>query len=94
MQEKCIVSCTGLGAMTLLMIKKEIMPIAAQLSFLIPRPNFNYRISTESAYAIPGKDGIILGANALEGSWNETPDLSQTDKVVSTLADVMSRLRA
>jgi D-amino-acid oxidase len=93
LQEKCIVNCTGLGAMTLF-DDKEMMPIAGQLSFLIPQPDFNYRISTENAYAIPRKDGIILGGNALEGSWDETPDPSQTEKVVSALADVMSRLRA
>jgi hypothetical protein len=47
------------------------MPIAGQLSFLIPQPDFNYRISTENGYAIPRKDGIVLGGNALEGSWSE-----------------------
>ena len=91
--EKCVVNCTGLGSMELFN-DTEMMPIAGQLSFLIPQPDFNYRISTENGYAIPRKDGIILGGNALEGSWNEMPDRAQTEKVVQSLTDVMSRLRA
>jgi D-amino-acid oxidase len=90
--EKCILNCTGLGSMTLFN-DTEMMPIAGQLSFLIPQPDFNYRISTENGYAIPRKDGIILGGNALEGSWNEMPDGAQTEKVVQALTDVMNKLR-
>lgn len=93
LQEKCIVNCTGLGSMTLFN-DNEMMPIAGQLSFLIPQPDFNYRISTENGYAIPRKDGIILGGNALEGSWDENPDRAQTEKVVHALAEVMNNIRA
>lgn len=93
LSEKCVLNCTGLGAMQLFN-DAEMMPIAGQLSFLIPQQDFNYRISTENGYAIPRKDGIILGGNALEGSWSETPDRAQTEKVVHALSDVMSRLRA
>jgi D-amino-acid oxidase len=90
--EKCVVNCTGLGSMALFE-DKEMMPIAGQLSFLIPQPDFNYRITTDNGYAIPRKDGIILGGNALEGSWDENPDSTQTEKVVSALTEVMNRLR-
>jgi glycine/D-amino acid oxidase-like deaminating enzyme len=93
LSEKCVLNCTGLGAMRLFN-DTEMMPIAGQLSFLIPQQDFNYRISTENGYAIPRKDGIILGGNALEGSWSEIPDRVQTEKVVHALTDVMSRLRA
>ena len=92
LQEKCIVNCTGLGSMALF-DDKEMMPIAGQLSFLIPQPDFNYRVSTEEGYAIPRKDGIVLGGNALEGSWDENPDPAQTEKVVNALSEIMSRLR-
>lgn len=91
--EKCVLNCTGLGSMDLFN-DKDMMPIAGQLSFLIPQPDFNYRITTENGYAIPRKDGIVLGGNALEGSWNETPDRAQTEKVVQALNEVMNRLRA
>jgi len=91
--EKCVVNCTGLGSMELFG-DSTMMPIAGQLSFLIPQPDFNYRLSTENGYAIPRKDGIILGGNALEGIWNETPDPVQTEKVVHALMDVMNKMRA
>lgn len=93
LSEKCILNCTGLGSMELFN-DKEMMPIAGQLSFLIPQPDFNYRITTENGYAIPRKDGIVLGGNALEGSWDETPDRAQTEKVVHALNEVMNKLRA
>ncbi|HKZ37367.1 MAG TPA: FAD-dependent oxidoreductase, partial [Chryseolinea sp.] len=91
--EKCIVNCTGLGSMELFS-DNTMMPIAGQLSFLIPQADFNYRLSTENGYAIPRKDGIILGGNALEGIWNETPDPVQTAKVVHALMEVMNKMRA
>src|SRR5690606_14535399 len=90
--EKCVVNCTGLGSMQLFN-DDSMMPIAGQLSFLIPQPDFNYRISAEGGYAIPRKDGIILGGNALEGSWDENPSREQTEKVVEALRNVMNKLR-
>ncbi len=93
LQEKCILNCTGLGSRALFQ-DENLSPIAGQLSFLIPQPDFNYRLTTDKGYAIPRKDGIILGGNALEGSWNETPDADQTEKVVNALTEVMNRIRS
>jgi hypothetical protein len=90
--QKCVINCTGLGSMKLFN-DTDMTPIAGQLSFLIPQPEFNYRLTTENGYAIPRKDGIILGGNAIEGSWDETPSREQTEKVVHALTEVMNRLR-
>jgi hypothetical protein len=90
--EKCIINCTGLGSMALFN-DTNMMPVAGQLSFLIPQVDFNYRISTENGYAIPRKDGIVLGGNALKGSWDENPNPEQTKKVVAALMDVMNHMR-
>ena len=90
--EKCVLNCTGLGSYSLFN-DKNLTPVAGQLSFLIPQPDFNYRITTPEAYAIPRKDGIVLGGNALVGSWDETPSSEQTDKVVHALMNVMSKFR-
>lgn len=90
--EKCIVNCTGLGSMQLFN-DTNMTPIAGQLSFLIPQPDFNYRIGTEGASAIPRKDGIVLGGNGLIGSWDENPSKEQTEKVVHALSDVMNKMR-
>lgn len=91
--EKCIVNCTGLGSKALFN-DDNLMPISGQLSFLIPQPEFNYRISTPDGYAIPRKDGIILGGNAIRGNWDTTPDPAQTEKVVNALMDVMAQMKS
>ncbi|HEX5169481.1 MAG TPA: hypothetical protein VFW11_09920 [Cyclobacteriaceae bacterium] len=65
-------NCTGLGTMWVFN-DSNMMPVAGRLLFLIPQPDFNYSITTENGYAIPRKDGIVLGGNALAGSWDENP---------------------
>lgn len=92
LSERCIINCTGLGSYSLFN-DTNMMPVAGQLSFLIPQTDFNYRITTENGYAIPRKDGIVLGGNALKGSWDESPHPDQTKKVVNALIDVMNSMR-
>jgi hypothetical protein len=91
--EKCVVNCTGLGAKALFN-DENMLPVAGQLSVLIPQPEFNYRLTTDNGYAIPRKDGIILGGNSIKGSWDENPSKEQTEKVVHALMEVMNNLRA
>ncbi|UZR93119.1 FAD-dependent oxidoreductase [Chondrinema litorale] len=91
--EMCIVNCTGLGSKALFN-DDNMMPISGQLSFLIPQPEFNYRISTPNGYAIPRKDGIILGGNAIRGNWDTTPDPDQTAKVVNALMEAMGQMKS
>jgi D-amino-acid oxidase len=93
LSEKCIVNCTGLGSKALFN-DENMMPVAGQLSVLIPQPEFNYRLTTDNGYAIPRKDGIILGGNSIKGSWDESPSKEQTEKVVHALMEVMNNLRA
>jgi hypothetical protein len=93
LEERCIMNCTGLGSLSLFN-DTNMMPVAGQLSFLIPQPDFNYRLTTEDGYAIPRKDGVVLGGNALKGSWDENPDSRQTQKVVNALINVMNSMRA
>jgi hypothetical protein len=90
--QKCVVNCTGLGSFHLFN-DTNMLPIAGQLAFLIPQPDFTYRIGTEGASAIPRKDGIVLGGNGLIGSWDETPSREQTEKVVFALSEVMNKMR-
>ncbi|MEP6738502.1 MAG: FAD-dependent oxidoreductase [Chryseolinea sp.] len=91
--EKCIVNCTGLGAKALFN-DDNLIPVAGQLSFLIPQPSFNYRITTEKGYIIPRKDGVILGGNMLKGVWDETPNPAQTLKVINALRETVSKMRS
>ena len=90
--EKCIVNCTGLGAKALFN-DEELMPISGQLSFLIPQPEINYRLSTPHGYIIPRKDGLVLGGNAIRNNWNTTPDPKQTDVVLAAVNDVLQHMR-
>lgn len=91
--QSCVMNCTGLGAKKLFG-DEDLLPVAGQLSFLLPQPAFNYRIITDHAYAIPRRDGVVLGGNAIVGSWDETPSYEQTQKVVHHLMEVMNYLRA
>jgi len=90
--EKCIVNCTGLGAKALF-DDKDLIPVSGQLAFLIPQPTFNYRITTTRGYAIPRKDGIVLGGNTIKGNWDTTPDPMQTEKVVQALVEVIDQMK-
>ncbi len=90
--EKCVVNCTGLGSKALFN-DINLTPVSGQLSFLIPQPDFNYRLTTDNGYAIPRKDGIVLGGNALIDNWDDTPNQEQTEKVVKALQEVMRTMR-
>lgn len=90
--EKCVLNCTGLGSKALFG-DEELTPVSGQLSFLIPQPEFQYRLTTPGGYAIPRKDGVILGGNALKGNWDPTPSREQTQKVVESLAQVVAEMR-
>ncbi|SDM59231.1 Glycine/D-amino acid oxidase [Catalinimonas alkaloidigena] len=90
--EACVVNCTGIGAKALFN-DAELMPIAGQLSFLVPQPEVNYRLSTPNGYFIPRNDGIILGGNAIVDSWDTTPSLEQTQKVVAALQEAIDLMR-
>lgn len=92
LDEKCILNCTGLGSKALFN-DNNLTPVSGQLSFLIPQPDFNYRLTTDNGYAIPRKDGIVLGGNALVDNWDDTPDPEQTAKVVKALQDVMQTMK-
>jgi glycine/D-amino acid oxidase-like deaminating enzyme len=91
--EDCVVNCAGLGAKTLFN-DQNLMPISGQLSFLIPQPEINYRLSTPHGYIIPRKDGLVLGGNAIRNNWNTTPDPEQTKTVIAALNDAIMGMRS
>ncbi len=55
--------------------------------------DLNYRLTTPDGYLIPRKDGLVLGGNALKGSWDTTPSREQTEKVVAAINEVMDHMR-
>ena len=91
--EKCIINCTGLGAKALFN-DEELMPISGQLSFLIPQPEINYRLSTPHGYIIPRKDGLVLGGNAIRNNWDTTPDPKQTEIMIAAVNEAVQHMRS
>lgn len=90
--ESHLVNCTGLGSYHLFN-DKNLVPVAGQLALLIPQPALNYRITTERGYLIPRKDGLVLGGTVQFGSWDETPNPAQTEKMVNNLREFVSKMR-
>ncbi|MFO7823300.1 MAG: FAD-dependent oxidoreductase [Cyclobacterium sp.] len=90
--EKCIVNCTGLGALKIFG-DNDLVPVSGQLCFLIPQPELTYRANMSGVYFIPRRDGIMLGGNHIEGNWDTRPDPEVKDKFLSTVADMMEELK-
>ncbi len=90
--EKLIVNCMGLGAKAIFN-DDELYPISGQLSCLVPQTEVNYKLRTNGAYFITRQDGIYLGGNGIENSWDTTPDRALTEKWVDVLSDVMKDMK-
>lgn len=79
--EQLVFNCTGLGAKQLFG-DEELMPIKGQLSFLMPQPEVNYNLITETHYMFPRTDGILLGGSYEKGQWNTAPDVAVADSIL------------
>ncbi|SHN30857.1 Glycine/D-amino acid oxidase [Cyclobacterium lianum] len=90
--EKCIVNCTGLGAKKIFG-DDDLLPVSGQLCFLIPQPELSYRANMSGVYFIPRRDGIMLGGNHIEGNWDTSPDPAVKDKFLTTVEDMMEKLK-
>lgn len=72
--EPIVVNCTGLGSFSLF-DDKELVPIRGQLTFLVPQPELNYRVSSRAANGgnagiNPRSDGIVVGNSQESGEWS------------------------
>jgi hypothetical protein len=90
--EKCIFNCMGLGAKKIFG-DEDLVPVSGQLCFLIPQPELTYRANMSGVYFIPRRDGIMLGGNHIEGNWDTTPDPTVKEKFLSTVVDMMEKLK-
>jgi glycine/D-amino acid oxidase-like deaminating enzyme len=93
--EPVIFNCTGLGAKQLFG-DEELMPIKGQLSFLIPQPEVNYNLITDTLYMFPRTDGIVLGGSYEKGQWNTEPDIAVRDGILKghrTLFEGMRKIQ-
>ncbi|UBM58963.1 FAD-binding oxidoreductase [Marinilongibacter aquaticus] len=92
LKEPVVVNCLGLGAKTLFN-DDELYPISGQLACLVPQTEINYKLSTKGAYFITRKDGIYLGGNGIENSYDTTPNRALSEQWVHTLSELMKDMK-
>ncbi|MEM7672514.1 MAG: FAD-dependent oxidoreductase [Verrucomicrobiota bacterium] len=92
--ESTLVNCTGLGSKNLFGDEKMV-PVRGQLVALIPQPEVNYGLSTDDAYMLPRRDGILLGTsrNGNYGSTDLSVNEEQTDLAIMALRDAAAALK-
>ncbi|MEZ5292897.1 MAG: FAD-dependent oxidoreductase [Vicinamibacterales bacterium] len=98
LSERVVVNCTGLGSFSLF-DDKELVPIKGQLTFMIPQPELNYRVSSRAANGgnaglNPRRDGIVVGNSQEPGVWsldvNEETLMRNVEAAVAFVAGMRS----
>jgi len=80
--EPVVVNCTGLGARALFG-DEELVPAKGQLSVLVPQPEIDYAVLTDTfLYMFPRRDGILLGGTFERGEWDLTPDPAAAERIL------------
>ena len=94
LKEKVVINCTGYGARDLWK-DDTVMPVRGQIAWLIPQPEVNYGLYYKHINVLSRTDGICV--QSLEGGdmrgygdTNETPDRSEADHVVNTIAPLFA----
>ncbi|MGB0370059.1 MAG: FAD-dependent oxidoreductase [Opitutales bacterium] len=94
LDEPTVVNCTGLGSKKLFSDEKMV-PVRGQLLALIPQTEVNYGLSTDDAYMLPRRDGILLGTsrNGDYGSTDLSVNEEQTDTAIMAISAAASTLK-
>jgi glycine/D-amino acid oxidase-like deaminating enzyme len=94
LKEKVVINCTGYGARQLWR-DDSVTPVRGQIAWLIPQPEVNYGLYYRHINVLSRTDGICV--QSLEGGdmrgygdMNETPDRSEADHVVNTIAPLFA----
>lgn len=92
--KKVVINCTGYGARALWK-DETLTPVRGQIARLIPQPDVRYGLVYRHVLAVPRRDGIVVqsfegGEGKGYGDANETPDRAETERAVSTLAELFS----
>jgi glycine/D-amino acid oxidase-like deaminating enzyme len=93
LREKTLINATGYGARDLFG-DESLVPVRGQLSRLIPQPEITYGLVYADRWAmLPRRDGIVLQAYESDryGSDDVTPDLAETERLISSVAELMRR---
>jgi D-amino-acid oxidase len=92
LDEKIIINCTGLGAMTLWSDPKMV-PIKGQLAMLPAQPDLQY-LYGQNGYMFPRLDHVVVGGTFELGVNNETPDKSVCQGLVDHIASLFGKAPA
>lgn len=96
--ESVIVNCTGLGSKTLFG-DDELVPVKGQLTFCIPQPEVNYRISGNAANSAanlsinPRSDGIAIGNMQEPGNSSLEPNEEVRQLNMEAAIQLTTRMR-
>jgi len=92
--KKVVIDCTGYGARALWK-DETVTPVRGQIARLIPQPEARYGLSYKHVFVVPRRDGIVVqavdgGDMKGYGEANEAVDRAESDRAVTTLAELFS----
>ncbi len=90
--KRVVIDCTGYGARALWK-DDSVVPVRGQIARLIPQQEVRYGLDYKHVYVVPRRDGIIVqdvsgGDMRGYGDSNETADRAESDRAVTTLAEL------
>lgn len=96
--QKVVINCPGYGARALWR-DESIVPVRGQIGWLIPQPEVTYGFYYRDVGVLSRRDGIVV--QALEGgdmkgynNADETPDRTESERAVATIAPLFAGDRA
>ena len=92
--KKVVINCTGYGARALWR-DDSVTPVRGQIARLIPQADVRYGLYYKHVYVVPRRDGIVVqaidgGDMKGYGDANETVDRAESDRAVTTLAELFT----
>jgi len=90
--KRAVINCTGYGARALWK-DDSVVPVRGQIARLIPQSEVHYGLDYKHVYVVPRRDGIIVqdvsgGDMKGYGDASETVDRAESDRAVTTLAEL------
>ena len=95
--KKAVINCTGYGARALWQ-DETVTPVRGQIARLIPQRDVHYGLSYKQVFVVPRRDGIVVqdvagGDMKGYGDTNEQVDRAESDRAVTTLAELFTPSR-
>src|SRR5476651_887635 len=92
--KRVVINCTGYGARALWK-DESVVPVRGQIARLIPQPEVRYGLVYKNVFVVPRRDGIIVqdvsgGDMKGYGDASETVDRAESERAVTTLAELFS----